>query len=195
MTALEIKDVIQRFVDTAVLVAEAGFDGIELHSAHGYLLAQFLAEATNKRTDEYGGSVAARAKIVVEVIEAIRAAVPAGFSIGIKFNSVDHQSPSALRECIEQLQLIVHAGIDFLEISGGTYEDPQVSKGCPRLIRTVDIDQTIRSFTEDHSIRHRARKQRDPKLERPSFWILLRQSEESFRASPCWSLAASEAVR
>ncbi|KAK7421202.1 hypothetical protein QQX98_002332 [Neonectria punicea] len=142
MTALEIKDVIQRFVDTAVLVAEAGFDGIELHSAHGYLLAQFLAEATNKRTDEYGGSPAARAKIVVEVIEAIRAAVPAGFSVGIKFNSVDHQSPSALKDCIEQLQLIVNAGIDFLEVSGGTYEDPQLHRGPDNTTQNTKSDRS-----------------------------------------------------
>ncbi|KAF4974313.1 hypothetical protein FDECE_18678, partial [Fusarium decemcellulare] len=125
MTASDIKDVTQRFVDTALLASKAGFDGIELHGAHGYLLAQFLAEKTNKRTDEYGGSVAARAKIVVDIIKAIRAVVPPGFTIGIKYNSVDHQSPSQLKACVEQLHLIVDAGIDFLEISGGTYEDPQ----------------------------------------------------------------------
>ncbi|KAI6760354.1 hypothetical protein HG530_009214 [Fusarium avenaceum] len=124
MTIAEILDVQDRFVKTAVLAAEAGFDGIELHAAHGYLLSQFLTSATNKRTDQYGVTPAGRAKFVVDTIKAIRAAVPPGFTVGIKFNSVDHQSSLALEECVEQLQLITQAGLDFLEISGGSYEEP-----------------------------------------------------------------------
>jgi 2,4-dienoyl-CoA reductase-like NADH-dependent reductase (Old Yellow Enzyme family) len=128
MTLAEIKETTQQFARTARLAADAGFAGVELHAAHGYLLAQFLSEKTNKRTDEYGGSAAARTKIVVEIIEAIRAVVPKGFTVGIKNNSVDHRSPKALADSITQLKLIAEAGIDFLEISGGTYEDPQVSE-------------------------------------------------------------------
>ncbi|KAI7766405.1 hypothetical protein LZL87_013675 [Fusarium oxysporum] len=124
MTVAEILDVQDRFVKTAVLVADAGFDGIELHGAHGYLLSQFLSPKTNHRTDEYGGSAVNRAKIVVDIIKAIRKAVPPSFTVGIKFNSVDHQSSQALEECLEQLRLITDAGIDFLEISGGSYEEP-----------------------------------------------------------------------
>ncbi|KAH7150586.1 hypothetical protein DER46DRAFT_688977 [Fusarium sp. MPI-SDFR-AT-0072] len=124
MTVAEILDVQHRFVKTAVLVADAGFDGIELHGAHGYLLSQFLSPKTNHRTDEYGGSAVNRAKIVVDIIKAIRKAVPPSFTVGIKFNSVDHQSSQALEECLEQLRLITDAGIDFLEISGGSYEEP-----------------------------------------------------------------------
>jgi 2,4-dienoyl-CoA reductase-like NADH-dependent reductase (Old Yellow Enzyme family) len=127
MTIAEILNVQDRFVKTAVLAADAGFDGIELHGAHGYLLSQFLTSETNKRTDQYGVTPAGRAKIVVETIKAIRAAVPPGFTVGIKFNSVDHQSSLALEECVEQLQLIHQAGLDFLEISGGSYEEPIVS--------------------------------------------------------------------
>ncbi|KAJ4171580.1 hypothetical protein NW754_013350 [Fusarium falciforme] len=124
MTIPEILDVQDRFVKTAVLVADAGFDGIELHGAHGYLLSQFLSPKTNQRTDAYGGSPGARAKIVVDIIKAIRKAVPPSFTVGIKFNSVDHQSSQALEDCLEQLRLITDAGIDFLEISGGSYEEP-----------------------------------------------------------------------
>lgn len=126
MTVAEILDVQDRFVKTAVLVADAGFDGIELHGAHGYLLSQFLSPKTNQRTDAYGGSPGARAKIVVDIIKAIRKAVPPTFTVGIKFNSVDHQSSQALEACLEQLRLITDAGIDFLEISGGSYEEPIV---------------------------------------------------------------------
>ncbi|RSL42323.1 hypothetical protein CEP54_015517 [Fusarium duplospermum] len=88
MTVAEILDVQDRFVKTEVLAADAGFDGIELHGAHGYLLSQFLSPNTNQRTDEYGGTPGARAKIVVDIIKAIRRAVPPSFTVGIKFNSV-----------------------------------------------------------------------------------------------------------
>ncbi|OLN90166.1 NADH oxidase 3 [Colletotrichum chlorophyti] len=129
MTLADIQDVVRRFALTAKLASEAGFAGVEIHAAHGYLLAQFMSEKINQRTDEYGGSYAARVKIIVEVIRAIREAVPKGFCVGIKFNSVDHQSQAELAGCIEQLKLITEAGIDFLEVSGGTYEDPKMFLG------------------------------------------------------------------
>lgn len=131
MTEQEIKETVGQFASTARLAAEAGFAGVELHAAHGYLLAQFLSAKTNQRSDEYGGSPAARAKIVVEVIQAVRAVVPRDFIVGIKLNSVDHQSATTLADGLTQLKLITDAGIDFLEVSGGTYEDPQVSSTGP----------------------------------------------------------------
>lgn len=127
MTVADIEDVVRRFAATARISAEAGFDGAEIHAAHGYLLAQFLTPAVNQRNDAYGGSAEKRAKIVVDIVKAMREATPKGFTIGIKFNSVDHQSESELKDCIEQLRLIVDAGVDFLEVSGGSYEDPTVS--------------------------------------------------------------------
>ncbi|KAH8668553.1 NADPH dehydrogenase [Xylariales sp. PMI_506] len=129
MTVEDIQDVVKRFAATARLSAEAGFAGAEIHAAHGYLLAQFLSEKSNQRTDEYGGSPAARAKIIVDIYQAMRAAVPENFCIGIKLNSVDHQSPTELAACLEQLKLITAAGVDFLEISGGSYEDPTMNLG------------------------------------------------------------------
>jgi 2,4-dienoyl-CoA reductase-like NADH-dependent reductase (Old Yellow Enzyme family) len=134
MTVAEILDIQDRFVKTAVLVADAGFDGIELHGAHGYLLSQFLSPKTNRRTDEYGGSAKKRAKIVVDIIKAIRKAVPPSFTVGIKFNSVDHQSSQALEECLEHLRLITDSGIDFLEISGGSYEEPLVCSSSQSVV-------------------------------------------------------------
>ncbi|KAJ2967132.1 hypothetical protein NQ176_g9815 [Zarea fungicola] len=126
MTQQDIDGVVQRFANGAKLAYEAGFAGVQLHGAHGYLLAQFLSARTNKRTDKYGGSPKNRARIVVEVIEAIRKVVPKTFCVGIKLNSVDHQSEKELGECIEQLEEICRDGLDFLEISGGTYENPTV---------------------------------------------------------------------
>ncbi|KAF7529940.1 hypothetical protein G7054_g9696 [Neopestalotiopsis clavispora] len=89
----------------------------------------FLSEKTNQRTDAYGGSPAARAKIVVEVIKAMREATPKGFTIGIKLNSADHQSSAELAACLEQLKAITAAGVDFIEISGGSYESPTMNTG------------------------------------------------------------------
>jgi 2,4-dienoyl-CoA reductase-like NADH-dependent reductase (Old Yellow Enzyme family) len=127
MTKEDIRHVVARFADGARLAAEAGFAGVEIHAAHGYLLAQFLSAECNQRTDEYGGSAQNRARIVFEVVQAVRKSVPMGFCVGIKFNSVDHQSQEALQECIEQLEAVKAAGIDFLEVSGGTWENLAVS--------------------------------------------------------------------
>ncbi|RBQ84768.1 hypothetical protein VDGD_04810 [Verticillium dahliae] len=76
MSVDEIKDVIRRFAETARITAEAGFQGVQVHGAHGYLVAQFLSAKTNTRTDAYGGSPAKRARFAVEIVEAIRAVVP-----------------------------------------------------------------------------------------------------------------------
>lgn len=127
MSVADIEEVVAQFARAAKLSADAGFDGVELHAAHGYLLAQFLSPKSNLRTDAYGGSPQKSAKIVADIVRAARAATPEGFTIGIKLNSVDHQSEQALADCIEQLRVITEAGIDFLEVSGGTYEDPVVS--------------------------------------------------------------------
>ncbi|KAK3686096.1 NADH:flavin oxidoreductase/NADH oxidase [Podospora appendiculata] len=128
----EIEAIVAKFARTARITAEAGFAGVELHGAHGFLLAQFLSAQSNRRTDAYGGSAAKRAKIVVDVIKAVRAATPKGFCVGIKLNSVDHQEGAELDACIEQLRLITDAGVDFVEISGGSYEDPPMANGSAK---------------------------------------------------------------
>jgi 2,4-dienoyl-CoA reductase-like NADH-dependent reductase (Old Yellow Enzyme family) len=154
MTKADIGDVVKRFADTARLSAEAGFAGIEIHAAHGYLLAQFLSEKSNQRTDAYGGSPAARAKIVLEVIKATREATPKGFCVAIKVNSADHQSPQEFSACREQLKLIAEAGVDFLEISGGSYESPTVST----YVLPPDCDKnTKNTHTDEH--RHLGRRE------------------------------------
>jgi 2,4-dienoyl-CoA reductase-like NADH-dependent reductase (Old Yellow Enzyme family) len=130
MDTSDIEHVVNCFAEGAKLSYEAGFAGVEIHAAHGYLLAQFLSAKTNKRTDAYGGSPRKRARIIVDILQAVRSVVPAEFCVGIKLNSVDHQSRRELDECIEQLDVIVSEGIDFLDVSGGTYEDPEVSASC-----------------------------------------------------------------
>lgn len=126
MSVPEIEMVVNQFADGALFCAEVGFDGIQIHGAHGYLIAQFLSGKSNRRTDEYGGTATKRARFAVEVVKAVRARVPSGFAVGIKLNSADAQHAGSLEESLEQIGLIIEAGVDFLEISGGTYEDPQV---------------------------------------------------------------------
>lgn len=127
MTLEDIQRVVSQFAETAKLAAEAGFAGVELHGAHGYLLSQFLNPASNTREDQYGGSAKKRAKIVVDILKAVREVVPKGFCVGIKLNSADFKDKEQLAACIEQLEEITSAGVDLLEISGGSYEDPSVS--------------------------------------------------------------------
>ncbi|KAE8410215.1 putative FMN binding oxidoreductase [Aspergillus pseudocaelatus] len=128
MTQADIDTVTRKFVDTARLMADSGFSGVELHGAHGYLIDQFLNPKTNFRTDAYGGTSEKRAKFVLDIITEIRKAVPSKFCVGIKLNSADHSS-STFEETMTQIGLLVEAGIDFLEVSGGSYEDPSMMGG------------------------------------------------------------------
>uniref|UniRef100_A0A914XVR4 NADH:flavin oxidoreductase/NADH oxidase N-terminal domain-containing protein n=1 Tax=Panagrolaimus superbus TaxID=310955 RepID=A0A914XVR4_9BILA len=118
-------EIIDRFVFASKFLYGAGFDGIQLHGAHGYLIAQFLSRTTNKRTDKYGGTPKNRARIIVDIYNAIRTEIPAttGFIIGIKLNSVEFQEEGLTNdEAVEIAQEIDKAGLDFIELSGGTYE-------------------------------------------------------------------------
>ncbi|BCR84840.1 uncharacterized protein ACHE_20298S [Aspergillus chevalieri] len=123
MSHADIDHVIAQFVNCARVLAQCGFGGIEIHAAHGYLLSQFLSSRSNIRQDDYGGDAERRARIVLEIIHQIRKAVPAAFCVGIKLNSADHNA-SSFEDTMTQIQLFSDAGVDFLEISGGTYEDP-----------------------------------------------------------------------
>lgn len=119
----EVADIVRRFVHVAVVAREAGFTGVQLHAAHGYLLSQFLSPLTNRRDDEWGGSLDNRARLLLDIVAAVRTAVGADFPISVKLNSSDFQKGGLTEE--ESIQ-IVHwlskAGIDLLEISGGNYE-------------------------------------------------------------------------
>jgi 2,4-dienoyl-CoA reductase-like NADH-dependent reductase (Old Yellow Enzyme family) len=122
----EINNVIDGFTHAAEFLHKAGYDGIELHGAHGYLLAQFLSQTTNKRTDKYGGSLANRSRIILEIAQSIRAKLPTstGFVLGIKLNSVEFQDGGfSTDECRDLCASLENEGqFDFVELSGGTYQ-------------------------------------------------------------------------
>lgn len=113
-----------KFAYAAEFCYRTGFNGVQLHGAHGYLLAQFLSSTTNRRTDEYGGSLQNRARIIYEIVEEIRRRVPdPKFSIGIKINSVEFQEGGFQpEECRDVCAHLEELSVDFVELSGGSYE-------------------------------------------------------------------------
>lgn len=125
MSEAEIQDVIARFTRTAVLAQQAGFDGVEIHAAHGYLLSQFLSPLTNKRADQWGGSIENRARLLVEIAKSIRAAVRPDFAVGVKINSADFQRGGFdIEDAKTVVAMLNPLGVDAIEISGGSYEAP-----------------------------------------------------------------------
>ncbi|MES1938779.1 oxidoreductase FAD/FMN-binding protein [Salinisphaera sp. T5B8] len=127
LTQRGIDSVIERFVAAATIARDAGFDGVQIHSAHGYLLSEFLSPVTNRRKDEYGGSLENRARLLLAVVRAVRAAVGREFAIGVKLNSADFQKGGFTNaECIDVVRWLNDCGIDLLEISGGSYEQPRL---------------------------------------------------------------------
>lgn len=122
-TPEEIEEIIEKFVHAADYLAKAGYDGVEFHGAHGYLLAQFLAPSTNKRTDDYGGNLANRGRITLEIAQRIRKRCPKDFIIGLKLNSVEFQKEGFTNDDARDLCGMLEASeVDFVELSGGTYE-------------------------------------------------------------------------
>ncbi|MGB2948959.1 MAG: nitroreductase family deazaflavin-dependent oxidoreductase [Rhodococcus sp. (in: high G+C Gram-positive bacteria)] len=125
LTSEQIEDIVDRFATAAVVAETAGFDGVQIHGAHGYLVSQFLSPSANKRDDAWGGDLEGRMRFPLAVVRAIRAAVSPGFAVGIKLNSADFQkggfSEEESRLVVERL---VHEHIDLIEISGGSYESP-----------------------------------------------------------------------
>ena len=125
MTAADIADVQHRFVHTALLAERAGFTGVEIHAAHGYLLSQFLSPLSNRRTDAWGGNLENRARLLLDIVRDVRAAVGPGFAVAVKLNSADFQrggfSPEDAQAVVAMLSPL---GVDLVELSGGSYEAP-----------------------------------------------------------------------
>ena len=127
MTEEDILDVIDRYVFTAKIARDTGFTGVQFHSAHGYLLSEFLSPDINNRTDAWGGSLENRARIHIEIINKCRKEVGEDFPISVKLNSADFQKGGfTADESIQVAQMLEDAGVDIIEISGGTYEQPKL---------------------------------------------------------------------
>ena len=123
LTEDEIRGLIRRFAETALSAQAAGFDGVEVHAAHGYLVAQFLSPLTNHRQDAWGGPLENRARFLLEIIRAIRDRVNADFIVGVKLNSADFQRGGFdIADSEKVVDWLNAEAVDFVEISGGSYE-------------------------------------------------------------------------
>lgn len=125
LSTAEIRAIIEGFGASARRCQEAGMDGVQVHAAHGYLLAQFLSPLTNLRTDEYGGDLAGRAKPLLDAVSSARAATSEDFTVAVKLNSSDFRHGGfTTDEAVEVFAMLAEAGVDLVEVSGGTYESP-----------------------------------------------------------------------
>ncbi|MCT2545069.1 MULTISPECIES: NADH:flavin oxidoreductase/NADH oxidase family protein [Streptomyces] len=136
MTPEQIRATVTRYAVTARRAEEAGFDGVEVHAAHGYLLSQFLSPLVNKRTDQWGGSLENRARMLLDIVRAVRAAVSPSFAVAVKLNSADFQRGGFDADDARQvIEMLAPLGVDLVELSGGSYESPAMS-GRPADDRT-----------------------------------------------------------
>ena len=119
----EIYDIIKRFGESARICEKAGFEGVQIHGAHGYLVSQFLSPRHNHRTDQWGGSLENRMRFLLEIFKSIRQQTSPTFIVGVKLNSDDFQKGGfSEQDSVAVFKAVDALGIDFIEISGGTYE-------------------------------------------------------------------------
>ncbi|WP_273973757.1 NADH:flavin oxidoreductase/NADH oxidase family protein [Serratia ureilytica] len=125
MSETQIAEVIARFAASAYAAEQAGFTGVQIHAAHGYLISQFLSPLANRRSDRWGGELANRARLLLEVVRAVRQRVSPDFCVAVKLNSADFQrggfSPDEARQVLLMLNELP---VDLVELSGGSYESP-----------------------------------------------------------------------
>jgi 2,4-dienoyl-CoA reductase-like NADH-dependent reductase (Old Yellow Enzyme family) len=137
MTSEQIAATVVRFATTASLAERAGFDGVEVHAAHGYLISQFLSPLVNQRSDEWGGSLENRARLLLNVVRAIRESVSPSFAVAVKLNSADFQRGGFdEQDAARVIAMLDPLGVDLVELSGGSYESPAMS-GRPADGRTA----------------------------------------------------------
>ncbi|WP_067520251.1 NADH:flavin oxidoreductase/NADH oxidase family protein [Endozoicomonas ascidiicola] len=127
LTIAEIEDIVQRFGIAAGAVRDAGFTGVQIHGAHGYLISQFLSPRSNQRTDQYGGELCNRARFLLDIVKTVRDVVGPEFPVAVKLNSADFQKGGfAFEDSLQVSQWLEEASVDLIEISGGTYEQPKL---------------------------------------------------------------------
>src|SRR6202045_2871481 len=128
MTKEQIGATVERFAKTASLAERAGFDGVEVHAAHGYLISQFLSPLVNQRSDEWGGGLENRARLLLDVVRAIRMVVSPSFTVAVKLNSADFQRGGFnVDDAAKVIAMLEPLGVDLVELSGGSYESPAMT--------------------------------------------------------------------
>jgi 2,4-dienoyl-CoA reductase-like NADH-dependent reductase (Old Yellow Enzyme family) len=149
MEESHIAEVIERFAATAHAAEQAGFTGVQIHAAHGYLISQFLSPLTNRRDDAWGGSLANRARLLLEVVRAVRARVAPGFCVAVKLNSADFQRGGFSEDDARQVLTMLNTErVDLVELSGGSYESPAM-QGRTADGRTLAREAYFLEFARD----------------------------------------------
>ena len=152
LTSEEIWGMVERFADTAEAAEQSGFDGVQIHGAHGYLASQFLSPLTNLRDDEWGGTLEYRAKFLIEIVRAVRERVGKSFGVGVKLNSADFQKGGFDQEDARKVVKMLNSeNVDFIELSGGSYESAAMA-GVPaegELSSTIAREMYFIDFAKD----------------------------------------------
>jgi len=150
MTSQEIETIIQAYAHAARRVQQAGFDGVQIHAAHGYLVGQFLSPLINHRSDEWGGGITERMRFLKEISKAVRDQVGSDYPVLIKLGMMDGiEGGLTPEESLQVVAALVDMGIDGLEISGGLSGK-----------RSLNIRKGIRSQTDEAYFLHLAQKAR-----------------------------------
>ncbi|WP_445188063.1 NADH:flavin oxidoreductase/NADH oxidase family protein [Pseudonocardia sp. Cha107L01] len=149
LTEAEILALIDRFRTAARVAASAGFDGVELHAAHGYLFSQFLSPLVNQRQDRWGGSLENRMRLLLDTVRAVRAATPESFLLAVKLNSADFQRGGFdAEDALTVAKALQAEGVALIEVSGGTYENAAMISGTPKRASTAAREAYFLEFAE-----------------------------------------------
>lgn len=147
LTGEEIIEIIGRYTHAAVVAKRAGFNGVQIHAAHGYLISEFLNPLINQRTDEWGGNLEGRSRLLLEIIKSVREQVGPDYPVSVKLNSSDFQKGGfTLTDSIAVIKLLEAASVDLIEISGGNYEQPRMM-GIEGLEPVYEDEAMIKSST------------------------------------------------
>ncbi|MEU2926933.1 NADH:flavin oxidoreductase/NADH oxidase family protein [Streptomyces sp. NPDC007251] len=155
LTSAEIEDIIERFATAAAVCETAGFAGVQVHGAHGYLVNQFLSPLSNRRDDEWGGDPERRMRFVLEVVRRIRSRVSPGFAVAVKLNSADFQRGGFTEEESRSVvAALAREGLDMIEVSGGNYESPAMAGSAAASTRAreayfLEYARTVRGLVGD----------------------------------------------
>ena len=152
MTEQDIREVIARFAHAAVIAEKAGFAGVQIHAAHGYLISQFLSPLTNRRQDRWGGALANRAMLLLETVRAVRSAVSPKLAVAVKLNSADFQRGGFDADDAKRVvEMLNELPVDLVELSGGSYEAPAM-QGSARDGRTLAREAYFLEFARDIAV-------------------------------------------
>ncbi|MET8208796.1 NADH:flavin oxidoreductase/NADH oxidase family protein [Streptomyces sp. NPDC005373] len=155
LTSVEIEDIVERFATAAEVCEAAGFAGVQVHGAHGYLVSQFLSPLSNRRDDEWGGDPERRMRFLLEIVRRIRSRVSPGFAVAVKLNSADFQRGGFTEgESRAVVAVLAKEGLDLIEVSGGSYESPAMNGSAAASTRAreayfLEYARTVRGLVGD----------------------------------------------